>query len=55
MFTYKKDRFSIEARFVTDLRKCTVRKGVRGDGKGYFEIKDKSNPKGETVQIAFAS
>lgn len=48
-FTYKKDRFSIDARFVTDLRNCTVRKGVRGDGKGYFEIKDKTNPKAETI------
>ena len=53
IFTYKKDRYSIDARYMTDLRKTTVRKGTLDDGKGYFEIKDKTDPKAEVIRITF--
>jgi hypothetical protein len=54
IFIYKKDRYSIDARYMTDLRKTNVRKGTLEDGKGYFEIKDKTDPKAEVIRISFS-
>jgi hypothetical protein len=37
------------------LRNSTVRKGTLEPGKGYFEIRDKQNPKADVIRITFAS
>jgi hypothetical protein len=53
IFQYKQDRYSINARFITDLRNCNVRKGTLDKGQGYFEIKEKNDPKAEVIRITF--
>lgn len=55
MFQYKQDQYSINTRFITDLRKCIVRRGTLDQGKGYFEIRDKHNKDGEVIRITFAT
>jgi hypothetical protein len=45
----------MSARFITDLRKCVVRKGVLEKGSGYFEIRDKNDPKAEVILITYES
>lgn len=53
MFQYKQDQYSINARFITDLRKCQVRKGMLEKDQGYFEIKDKQDKNADVVLITF--
>ena len=55
IFQYKQDKYSMSARFITDLRKCVVRKGVLDKGTGYFEIRDKNDPKAEVILITYES
>ena len=67
IFTYKKDRsklfhFSIltipfvlddaKPRYMIDLRKAEIKKGMRSAGDRYLEISDKTK-KDETVKVAF--
>jgi hypothetical protein len=53
LFQYKEDRYSIKARFMTDLRKCEVRKGKLDGDRGYFQIKDRVDKKAEVIMITF--
>lgn len=53
IFQYKQDRYSINARYITDLRNCIVRKGTLEKGQGYFEIKDKGDKNAEVIRITF--
>ena len=55
VFQYKKDKYDIKARFITDLRQTTVKKGKLEPGKGYFEIRDKIDPKSDVIRIAFTT
>jgi len=55
IFQYKKDKYDIKARFITDLRNTTVRKGQLEPGKGYFEIRDKIDPKSDVIRITFSN
>lgn len=43
----------MNARFITDLRTCNVRKGTLDKGQGYYEIRDKTDPKAEVIRITF--
>jgi len=52
VFTYKKDRNDTKARYLLDLRKADIKKGVRSNGDRFIEIIDKSK-KDETVKVAF--
>lgn len=45
----------MSARFITDLRKCVVRKGTLEKGQGYFEIRDKNDAKAEVIRITYES
>jgi hypothetical protein len=38
---------------MTNLQKCNVRKGTLEKGQGYFEIKEKNDPKAEVIRITF--
>ena len=55
IFQYKKDKYDIKARFITDLRNTTVRKGQLEPGKGYFEIRDKLDTKSDVIRITFSN
>lgn len=52
-FQYKKDRFSVSARYMVNLRQCDVRKGKLDNGQGFYEVKDKKDKSSEVVRIRF--
>ena len=52
-FQYKKDQYEINARFITDLRRCGVRRGTMEKDQGYFEIRDKQDKNADVILITF--
>ena len=54
IFQYKMDKYSINARFIIDIRQCQVLKGTLDNKQNYYEIREKNKSESrEVVRIKF--